>query len=149
MTSLILTSSQWKQIEAEGSAAYPNECCGAMLGKDVIDGAVTKRIVDRLVPLKNSFVDDEKYHRFSLDPLELMNLEKTSGAAGLSVLGFYHSHPDHPARPSEYDRVHAWPFYSYVIVAIAKGGPVDLTSWQLDEATEQFVVEEVVQSPDR
>jgi len=54
------------------------------------------------------------------------------------VLGYYHSHPDHPARPSEYDREHAWPFYSYVIVAIAKGKAVDLTSWVLNDVTEKF-----------
>jgi proteasome lid subunit RPN8/RPN11 len=54
------------------------------------------------------------------------------------VLGFYHSHPDHPARPSEYDREHGWPFYSYVIVAIHKREPVDMTCWVLDEQTEQF-----------
>ena len=60
-----------------------------------------------------------------------MKLEKTASAAGLAVLGFYHSHPDRPARPSEYDRLHAWPYYSYVIVAIVKGQPAAMTSWRL------------------
>ena len=67
----------------------------------------------------------------------LMKAEKQC-TGGLMVLGFYHSHPDHPARPSEYDRVHAWPFYSYVIVAIHKREPKDMTCWLLDEQTEQF-----------
>jgi proteasome lid subunit RPN8/RPN11 len=62
----------------------------------------------------------------------------------LAVLGFYHSHPDHPARPSEYDRQHAWPFYSYIIVAIAGGKPADMTSWKLDEQTETFRAEEIL-----
>jgi proteasome lid subunit RPN8/RPN11 len=141
--SIVLSAAQVKQIEAEGVAAYPNECCGAMLGKDVVEAGVTRRIVDRLEPLKNSFSENEQFHRFSLDARDLMRLEKTAGAAGLAVLGFYHSHPDHPARPSEYDRQHAWPFYSYVIVAIAKKQPADMTSWQLDEATEQFQKEEI------
>jgi proteasome lid subunit RPN8/RPN11 len=61
------------------------------------------------------------------------------------VLGFYHSHPDCPARPSEYDREHAWPFYSYVIVSIAKGSAVDMTSWLLDEATETFSRQDIVE----
>ena len=62
------------------------------------------------------------------------------------VLGFYHSHPDHPARPSEYDRQHAWPFYSYVIVAIAKREPLDMTSWMLDEKTETFSRQDIVEN---
>ena len=73
-----------------------------------------------------------------------MQLEKRIDGSGLAVLGFYHSHPDHPARPSDTDRQNAWPFYSYVIVAIAKRQPVDLTSWQLDESTEQFEPEEIL-----
>lgn len=142
--SLVLTPAQAEQIEREGSAAYPNECCGAMLGKDVKNGDRVRRIVQRLAKLTNSFATDEQYHRFSLDPKELMRLEKESAGSGLSVLGFYHSHPDHPAKPSETDRKNAWPFYSYVIVAIAKGKPVDMTSWQLVESTEQFTSEEIL-----
>ena len=140
---IAFTPEQVKQIETEGVAAYPNECCGAMLGTDMTEAGVTRRIVKRLEPLTNAFQSDEQYHRFSLDGLELIRLEKLSGETGLAVLGFYHSHPDHPARPSEYDRQHAWPFYSYVIVAIAKGKPVDLTSWLLDEATELFNQEDI------
>jgi proteasome lid subunit RPN8/RPN11 len=141
---IVLTPVQRRQIEREGSAAYPNECCGAILGKDMPGGNSQRRIVQRLEPLKNSFSADEQFHRFSLDPAELMRLEKQATEWKLTVQGFYHSHPDHPARPSEYDRTHAWPFYSYVIVAIAKGKPADMTSWQLDASTEQFVPEEIV-----
>jgi proteasome lid subunit RPN8/RPN11 len=140
---LVLTSDQISQIEREGAEAYPNECCGAMLGRDDAD---SRRLVSRLEPLGNSFEADEQYHRFSLNPRDLMQLEKRAGDAGLAVLGFYHSHPDHPARPSEYDRQHAWPYYSYVIVSIAKRNPVDLTSWQLDESTEQFKPEMIERS---
>jgi thiosulfate/3-mercaptopyruvate sulfurtransferase len=138
--SLILTPEQAAQIEREGVAAYPNECCGAILGRDAADGS---RIVHRLEKLTNSFAADEQFHRFSLDPRELIQLEKRAADAGLAVLGFYHSHPDHPARPSETDRQNAWPYYSYVIVSIAKREPVDLTSWQLDESTEQFKPEKI------
>ena len=60
------------------------------------------------------------------------------------VLGFYHSHPDHPARPSEYDRINAWPFYSYLIVSILHAAPDAMTSWQLDVATEQFAEEQSI-----
>jgi len=142
--SLILTLEQVAQIEREGSAAYPNECCGAMLGRENSASPRGERIVQRLEPLANAFAAEEQYHRFSLNPLQLMKLEKTASAAGLAVLGFYHSHPDVAARPSEYDRSNAWPFYSYVIVSIAKGKPVELTNWRLDEASEQFKSEEII-----
>lgn len=136
---LILSNSLYQQIESEGVRAFPNECCGVMIGRDVAG----KRVVDRLQPLTNSFEAEEQYHRFRLDPKEYIAVEKTAGEEGKLVLGFYHSHPDHPARPSEYDRQHAWPFYSYVIVSIMSRKPADMTSWLLDEATEQFKQEEI------
>ena len=138
MNKLVLTASQVSQIEQEGSAAYPNECCGIMIGRDVSDGACTRRIVERLEPMQNVFDRQQQRRRFAVDPLALMKAEKSAADAGQLVLGFYHSHPDHPARPSEFDREHAWPFYSYVIVAIAQGKPVDMTSWVLDDQTQTF-----------
>lgn len=139
MLDLILTSAQAQQIGAEGSAAYPNECCGIFFGRDTADG----RIVERLEAVANNFEAGEQYHRFSISPKQLMAAEKSAADSGQLVLGFYHSHPDHPARPSEYDRTHAWPFYSYAIIAIERGKPALLTCWVLDEATEQFKEQKV------
>jgi proteasome lid subunit RPN8/RPN11 len=143
---LVLTSSHARQIEREGAETYPNECCGIMYGRDVNENGVTRRMVERLEPVPNDFETGERFHRFSISPKQLMQAEKTSAAEGRLVLGFYHSHPDHPARPSEYDREHAWPFYSYVIVAITKGEPTDMTSWQLSEQTETFSREDIVET---
>jgi proteasome lid subunit RPN8/RPN11 len=143
---LYLPSGFVKQIEAEGAAAYPNECCGIMFGRDERDGGITRRIVQRIEPVKNAFEADEQYHRFSISPQQLMAADRVAGENGELVLGFYHSHPDHPARPSEYDRQHAWPFYSYVIVAIHKREPVDMTSWLLNEQTEVFARQEIVEA---
>lgn len=126
-----------RQIREEGAAAYPNECCGIMFGRDAKSGGKTRRIVASLQTVPNEFEAGEQYHRFLITPAALMKAERAC-TAGLMVLGFYHSHPDHPARPSEYDRKHAWPFYSYVIVAIANREPKLMTSWVLDEQTEQF-----------
>ncbi len=131
---LLLSDEQKTQIESDGVAAYPNECCGIIFGRDV-NG---QRVVDELEAVANAFEPGEQYHRFSISGEMLMNAEKKC-TAGRMVLGFYHSHPDHPAQPSEYDRVHAWPFYSYVIVAIHQKKPQVMTSWLLDESTEQFV----------
>ena len=140
MNKIVLKSSQVQQIEEEGAAAYPNECCGILIGQDAgpTGGGAKRRVVERLEPGKNVFEPGEQYHRFSIDPRQQLNAERAAEAEGKVVLGFYHSHPDHPARPSEYDREHAWPFYSYVIVSIAKGEPVDMTSWLLDDQTQTF-----------
>ena len=128
------------QIQREGVAAYPNECCGILFGRDVNN----QRLIEKLEPVENAFESAEQYHRFSITPKNLMDAEKTAAAASLLVLGFYHSHPDHPARPSETDRVHAWPFYSYIIVAIAAGQACDMTSWSLDDQTEEFVSQLII-----
>jgi proteasome lid subunit RPN8/RPN11 len=135
---LILPSALARQIESEGAAAYPNECCGILLGRDVRDGKVSRRLVERLLPVANVFEAGEQYHRFSISPRQLMDAEKLGADEGRLLLGFYHSHPDHPAEPSEYDREHAWPFYSYIIVSIASRRAVDMTSWVLDDETGQF-----------
>jgi proteasome lid subunit RPN8/RPN11 len=141
MSVLVLSSAIAGQIEREGVAAYPNECCGILVGRDIGD----ERIVEQLVPMKNVFDAGEQYHRFSIDPMALARADEDASKAGQVVLGFYHSHPDHPARPSEYDRTHVppWSFYSHVIVAIHKAKPVDMTCWRMDEETEQFVGEEI------
>lgn len=138
---LVIPAALARQIETEGSEAYPNECCGIMIGHE----AQGRRIVERLEAVRNEFEESEQYHRFLITPQTLMQAEKAAGDAGKLVLGFYHSHPDHPARPSEYDREHAWPFYSYVIVSIAKRDPVDMTSWLLDDETNAFVRQDIVE----
>ena len=143
---LVLSAALQRQIEAEGVAAYPNECCGILIGRDVSEaGRVMRRVVDRIEPGRNAFEAGEQYHRFSIDPLQQLKAERAAEAEGKLVLGYYHSHPDHPARPSEYDRQHAWPFYSYVIVSIAKGEPVDMTSWVLDEQPQTFRRQDIVE----
>ena len=145
MNKLVLTKAQVGQIEEEGVSAYPNECCGIMIGRDVSDGACTRRIVERLEAMQNVWDAQEQRRRFAIDPLALMKAEKSAAAEGNLVLGFYHSHPDHPARPSETDRQYGWPFYSYVIVSIANGAVVDMTSWVLDEQTEAFSRQDIVE----
>ena len=141
MIPLQLSSAFARQVEAEGARAYPNECCGIMFGIDR-DG---RRIVQRLLPVENTFDEGERYHRFSISPQQLMAAEKEAAESGQLVLGFYHSHPDAPARPSEYDRQRAWPFYSYVIVSIANRQPIDMTSWLLDEQTGAFSRQDILE----
>ena len=139
---IILSAAIASQIESEGVAAYPNECCGILVGTD----GAGRRIVERIIPMTNTFDASEQYHRFTIDPLALARADEESATNGKLVLGFYHSHPDHPAQPSEYDRTHVppWSFYSHIIVAIEKRRPAAMTCWQMDEDTEQFRQQEIV-----
>jgi proteasome lid subunit RPN8/RPN11 len=143
---LVLPAELRKQIEDEGVAAYPNECCGILIGRGG-SGAGKPRTVERIVPMANAFDPQERYHRFSIDPLLLAGAEESAAAEGKAVIGFYHSHPDHPARPSEYDRTHVppWNFYSHIIVAIEKKRPAAMTCWVFNEASEQFDEQQIME----
>jgi proteasome lid subunit RPN8/RPN11 len=127
------------RIGKHGAETYPHECCGALLGTDSSDGA---RQVRELFPLVNRR-DDSPRNRFSVTAEDVRDAEKAAQAAGLEVVGWYHSHPDHPARPSQYDRDHAWPWYSYIIVSVQSGSPQDITSWRLNDDREEFSSEEI------
>jgi proteasome lid subunit RPN8/RPN11 len=146
------TSALWingpiaEQIRAHGAETYPHECCGALLGRDstaVPDisrgkGAVASaREILQLFPLVNRR-DDSPRNRFSVTAQDVLEAEKAAREQGLEVVGWYHSHPDHPARPSEYDRDHAWPWYSYIIVSVQNGAPQDMTSWRLNDDRAEF-----------
>ena len=135
---LLLPAKLDQEIRDHGAKDYPHECCGAMLGVD--DGA--DREVRSLFPLINRR-DDSPRNRFAITPDDFREAERAATESGLEMLGWYHSHPDHPARPSEFDREHAWPWYSYVIVSVAAGTPQDLTSWRLEDDRSKFQPEEV------
>ena len=130
--SLRLPGSLADEIRRQGEAAYPAECCGALIGR-VENGG--KEVV-RLAPAVNRRTDDP--HRYLIAPDDLRRLEGEVRAAGLEIVGYYHSHPDHPAAPSGYDADHAWPWYSYVIVRIVAGRGADLASWVLDDDRPQM-----------
>ena len=123
-----------ERIRKHGVETYPHECCGALLGRDgthETDLSSPREIVD-LFPLINRR-DDSPRNRFSVEPLDVIEADRGAQARGLDVVGWYHSHPDHPARPSEYDREHAWPWYSYIIVSVNERVPGEMTSWRLKE----------------
>ena len=87
--------------------------------------------------------DDSPRNRFSVTSDDVRDAEKVAREKGIDVIGWYHSHPDHPAAPSQYDRDHAWPWYSYIIVSVANGEPEDMTSWRLTDDRSQFLPEGV------
>jgi proteasome lid subunit RPN8/RPN11 len=143
---LLLTKEVEAKIRAHGAETYPHECCGALLGKEDAGisfvGEVSVREVSALFPLINRR-DDSPRNRFSVTSEDVMAAEKAAGEESLEVVGWYHSHPDHPARPSEFDREHAWPWYSYIIVSVDKGAPKDMTSWRLNDDRDGYESESV------
>jgi proteasome lid subunit RPN8/RPN11 len=151
---LKLNHTQMEAMRQRAAEEYPFECCGVILGK--VNGVCKQ--VGEIVPLKNLRKDlaraqellpvddparETERNRFLIDPLDQLRVEKEARARGLEVLGYYHSHPDHPARPSIYDRDHAWPRYSYVIVSVEGGIAKDFTCWVLAEDGGIFCPEKV------
>ena len=131
---LTITSGVDAAIRIHGQQTYPHECCGALVGRD---GAVTA-----IVALPNT-TDEGPRRRFMVRPSDYQLAERRATELGGELLGFYHSHPDHPARPSQYDLDHAWPNFSYVIVAVAAGEPHALRSWRLRPDRSAFEEETV------
>ena len=128
-------------IRAEGEKTYPNECCGVLFGQ--IDSEGTRN-VDEILPIDNARDAGEQYHRFRIEADDYLRAEQLAQEKGKEILGFYHSHPDHPAEPSEYDREYALPFYAYIIVAVEKGRATKLTNWTLPPARSHFEAEQVL-----
>ena len=140
-----------QKIRQHGAETYPHECCGALLGRDaaLAEGAATaggvqlpKREIVAVFPLVNRREDSPR-NRFSVTPEDVRTADKAAQEQGLELVGWYHSHPDHPASPSQYDREHAWPWYSYVIVSVANGKPAEMTSWRLSDDRAEYACEEI------
>lgn len=116
-------------IRRHGEETYPHECCGALVG--------AAGRADAVVPLPNT-TDEGPRRRFLVRPSDYRLAERRAAEMGAELIGFYHSHPDHPARPSQYDLDHAWPTFAYVIVAVAGGAAADMTVWFLKEDRTRF-----------
>lgn len=124
---ITLTDKLLGQIYQHVRQSYPHECCGILAGKNSPD----KEIVS-VYPVDN--LNQERAHdRYEIDPKQFHKVDTQIRAQGLSVLGIYHSHPDHPAEPSEFDTQRAWEGYSYVIVAVSGGKTVLAKSWTLNK----------------
>jgi proteasome lid subunit RPN8/RPN11 len=117
-------------IRAHGAEGYPNEICGIMLGPRVPgtnDGSVTE------VKRARNIIVDRARDRYEIDPRDHIRIEREADAAGLNIVGYYHSHPDHPAQASRFDTERAWAGYVYVIVAVHQGRPVDANAFVADK----------------
>lgn len=137
---LEISETHLEEIRQHGQRSYPNECCGAMLGVAAEDG--TKH-VHALLSLDNRREGEAARTRFLVTPEDYRAAEHVAREKGLEIVGFYHSHPDHPARPSEFDREQALPWYSYIVVRVAGGIPQEASNWVLADDRSQFLPEPV------
>ena len=135
-----LNEQQLTEMREHAQRDYPFECCGLMLGR-FADG---RKVMAQTYPISNAREEEAKRNRFLIRPEELMRGEKYARENGFDVVGFYHSHPDDRAIPSQYDLEHAWPTYSYIVVSVEKGQAVDLRSWEMESDRSRFNEEGIV-----
>ena len=136
---ITITQKDLAAIRAHGISDYPYECCGLLLGRFEPD----VKVVTETFPISNAREESAKRNRFLIEPEELMRGERYARAHDLEVVGFYHSHPDSPAVPSQYDLEHAWPTYSYIIVSTSADRASDLFSWEQEPDRSRFNQEEI------
>ncbi len=134
---VILPRALQARIHDQLRATYPNEGGGFLLGHSHGNGLVT---VADVQPVENVFESEEQHHRYAMTPADWVRMEDEAEARGLQLVGYYHSHPDHPAVPSEYDRAHAWPNFLYLIVSVRGGQAVETRAWRLAEDRAAFDV---------
>jgi proteasome lid subunit RPN8/RPN11 len=126
---LTITVGVDQAIREHGRETYPHECCGALVGRD--------DRVTAVVALPNT-TEEGPRRRFLVRPSDYKEAERRASELGAELLGFYHSHPDHPARPSQYDLDHAWPTFAYIIVAVTVASAGDMTVWYLKDDRSSF-----------
>ena len=118
-----------KLMNEDAVNAFPDECCGFMFGREDVAG---NRVVTQALPINNAAVENRK-RRFVISPKDYMKGEQFAEENNVQLLGIYHSHPNHPAVPSEHDRVAAQPFFSYVIISVQNGIVDHTRSWVLND----------------
>jgi proteasome lid subunit RPN8/RPN11 len=134
VTAVTLRPEHIADLRGHAAETYPHECCGFLVG-DRADGVL---VVRELVRASNARGDSPR-NRYLIPPEEFARVQRDADRRGLDIVGFYHSHPDAPARPSEYDREHAWPAYAYLVLAVARGEPQELGAFELSEDRARFL----------
>jgi proteasome lid subunit RPN8/RPN11 len=150
MNRLVISPRHMQAIGHHASTSYPEECCGVLIGHAPNGNqAAIAAIVERILSVGNERADS-RHNRYVISPETILAAQKEARALGLDIIGYYHSHPDHPARPSEFDREHAWPGLSYLIVGVERGRVVEARSWRLTDDRESFdeeVIDQVAGRP--
>ena len=136
---LVISQDLLSQIHTHAEEAYPEEGAGFLVGND--------GKVENILPLRNAREDEARHNRFLITPEDYLNAELTADKLGLSLIGVFHSHPDHPNLPSEYDREWAQPFFSYIITTVNEGKAIESRSWRLLEDRSTFEEEKINTGP--
>ena len=139
MNEILLTQNIVNEFTTHGENDFPHECCGFILGNFLSSG---QSEATEYLPTSNT-KSENRERRFLIDPMAYQYAEDRADDLGLSVISIVHSHPDHPDQPSEFDRVHAWPGFSYIIIAIHSGKAVSYKSWQLNTDRTKFIEEKI------
>lgn len=142
--SLVVAERHLDEIRRHGESDYPEECCGLLIGSFGGDG---RKVTEEIFPISNAREEAAKRNRFLIAPEDMLRGEKHARATGRDVVGFYHSHPDHPAVPSQFDLDHAWPVYSYIIVSVREGKASDLFSYEMRSDRSRFDSEDLLKGP--
>ena len=137
---LAISSEHLSVITEHCQRAYPSEGCGILLG---MAEHGSKTVVD-VLPTGNASKEANQHNRYLIPPESLLEGDLQAEEQGLEVIGYFHSHPDHPALPSEFDREHAWPWYSYMIMSVRGGRAVASRSWQLRQDRSGFEEEAII-----
>lgn len=124
---VLLSQMLQRQIYEQMESGYPNEAGGFLLGRAGAEAIV----IEDIMQVENVFAEEEQHHRYAMRPQDWMRLEDEADARGLALVGYYHSHPDSPAIPSEYDREHALPNFVYIITAVMMARAADMRAWRL------------------
>lgn len=134
---VVLTDELVEAIRRHAEATYPEECCGFLVARQPgEDSPVTRRIV-RVTPMENR-MESARDRRFVIPPEELRRFEQSLEGTDEALVGFYHSHPDHPAVPSLFDQDHAWPWYTYLVLSVDHGRSAELGAFELDAEMRRF-----------
>jgi proteasome lid subunit RPN8/RPN11 len=126
------------EIRRHGEATYPEECCGFLVAREPTPDVDSPRRLIRVEPMRNQ-MEGQRGRRFVIPPEEVRRIERSLEGTGEAVVGFYHSHPDHPASPSLFDQEHAWPWYTYLVLAVDHGKAGELGAFELSSGERRFL----------
>jgi proteasome lid subunit RPN8/RPN11 len=129
---VLIANDQVEAIKTHAKSAYPEECCGFLLG---VDSAL--RTIHRILSASNASGESRR-NRYNIDPMDFIKADEEARRSNLNLVGIYHSHPDAPARPSQFDLEHAWPWYTYIVLSVQNGVPKDVSAWVLSEDRSNF-----------
>ena len=137
---ILLTQKVISEIAEHAERDYPYECGGMLIGRFDDD----RKTVTEIVPLENAREEEARHNRVLILPKDVLRAEKYAREQKLDVVGYYHSHPDDHAIPSQYDLDHALPVWSYVIASVMEGAAVDVRSWEMENDRSKFNEEEIL-----